>query len=82
MTEAEQITRPAHAADAPLVDLADVKFENTFVRELPADSVLDNTPRQVRHAAYTRVDPTAVRDPRLLAWSEDLGRLLGISRPA
>jgi len=59
----------------------DLRFENTFVRELPADPVLTNVPRQVSNAAYTRVEPTAVAAPRLLAWSEHMGRLLGIARP-
>jgi uncharacterized protein YdiU (UPF0061 family) len=81
MTESAQLERPDRASHDGVVDLADLQFENTFVRELPADPVLDNMPRQVRHAAYSAVEPTPVRDPRLLAWSDDLGRLLGIARP-
>ena len=64
---------------APL-DLADLAFENRFVRELPADAVLTNTPRQVSNACYTRVEPTPVAAPRLLAWSDAMGDLLGIAR--
>jgi uncharacterized protein YdiU (UPF0061 family) len=64
-----------------LVDLARAGFENSFVRELPADPVLSNVPRQVSNAAYTRVEPTPVAAPRLLAWSDELGRLLGLARP-
>jgi uncharacterized protein YdiU (UPF0061 family) len=64
--------------DLPLERIA---FENTFVRDLPADPVLTNVPRPVRNACYTRVEPTPVAAPRLLAWSENLGRLLGIQRP-
>jgi uncharacterized protein YdiU (UPF0061 family) len=56
-------------------------FENTLVRELPADPVLDNRPRQVRHAAYSRVEPTPVKAPTLLAWSDAVGEMLGIARP-
>jgi uncharacterized protein YdiU (UPF0061 family) len=63
----------------PLEGLA---FENTFVRDLPADPVLANTPRQVAAASYTRVEPTPVRAPRLLGWSDDLAEYLGIARPA
>ena len=59
-----------------------VAFENTFVRDLPADPVLANTPRQVAAASYTRVEPTPVRAPRLLGWSEDLSEMLGIALPA
>jgi len=61
--------------------MQDLSFENTFVRELPADPVLDNVPRPVRDAAYTRVTPTPVAAPRLLAWSDDLGEYLGMARP-
>ena len=62
--------------------LVDLAFDNSFVRELPADPDLANRPRQVRHASYTRVEPTPVRAPRLLAWSDAVGDLLGIARPA
>ena len=61
--------------------MQDLSFENTFVRELPADPVLDNVPRPVREASYTRVEPTPVAAPRLLAWSDDLGEYLGMARP-
>ena len=57
-------------------------FDNSFVRSLPADPVLVNRPRQVQNACYTRVEPTPVAAPRLLGWSDDLGRQLGIERPA
>ena len=64
------------------IDFSALAFENTFVRALPGDSVLENVPRQVRHAAYTPVQPTSVRAPVLLAWSHDMGRTLGLERPA
>jgi serine/tyrosine/threonine adenylyltransferase len=66
---------------AALRPLDDLPFENTLADALPADPVLHNVPRQVRNAAYSRVDPTPVREPRLLGWSDDLGDLLGIARP-
>jgi protein adenylyltransferase len=62
-------------------ELTELEFENTFVRALPADPLLDNMPRQVANACYTRVDPTPVAAPRLLGWSHALGEYLGISRP-
>ena len=64
-----------------LIDLTGVRFENTFVQSLPADPVLVNVPRQVANACYTRVDPTPVSAPRLLAWSDAMGELLGLARP-
>src|SRR3954447_10585345 len=64
------------------VDLAQASFENTFVRDLPADAVHINIPRPVSNACYTRVEPTPVAEPRLLAWSDAMGEFLGLSRPS
>jgi uncharacterized protein YdiU (UPF0061 family) len=61
----------------PLEGLA---FENTFVRELPADAVLTNVPRQAPGASYTLVQPTPVAAPKLLAWSDELAAYLGIEK--
>jgi serine/tyrosine/threonine adenylyltransferase len=63
------------------VGLADARFDNSFIRELPADPSEDNMPRQVRDAAYTRVTPTPVKAPALLAWSEDVATMLGLAAP-
>src|ERR687898_183450 len=71
--------QPKRAA-AP-ADLTDLAFDGSFVRELQADPVADNRPRQVPNASYTRVDPTPVAAPRLLGWSHALGEYLGIERP-
>ena len=65
----------------PLVDLCDLTFDDHFVRSLPADPSPVNQPRQVREACYSWVKPTPVSAPRLLAWSDDAGNLLGIARP-
>jgi uncharacterized protein YdiU (UPF0061 family) len=81
MTEAAHTMTNPQQRPGGSTDFSDLDFENTFVAELPGDAVLANAPRQVRHAAYTRVDPTPVREPRLLAWSDEIGRLLGIERP-
>ena len=65
-----------------LRNLSEMQFDNRFVRRLPADEDIRNMPRAVRNACYTRVEPTPVRAPRLLAWSDAVGELLGVSRPA
>src|SRR5258706_16471435 len=70
----------ARPRPAPL-DLAQAAFDDSFVRQLPADAVALNRPRQVSNAAYTRVEPTPVAAPRLLAWSDRLGEYLGLARP-
>ena len=67
---------------AALRPLGELSFENSLVQALPADPVALNRPRQVHNASYTRVEPTPVAAPRLLAWSEDCGEMLGIARPA
>jgi len=72
----------AQRAEAPSLDLSEARFDNTFVRELPADPVDVNTPRRVAKASFTRVPPTAVAAPRLLAWSDALAAELGLARPS
>jgi len=55
-----------------------LRFDNAFVRELPGDPEQDNRARQVQGALYTRVAPTAVAAPRLLAYSLEVAALLDI----
>src|SRR4051794_26929253 len=57
-------------------------FTNSFVDELPGEASGDARPRQVPGVCYSRADPAPVSDPRLLAWSNDLGDYLGLERPA
>lgn len=66
---------------AALTDFHALRFDNSFVRELPADPLLQNVPRQVKNACYTRVEPTPVTAPRLLAWADAVGKLLGVAPP-
>jgi serine/tyrosine/threonine adenylyltransferase len=80
MTDAASAETPMPAA--PPVDLCDLVFDDHFVRSLPADPSTLNRPRQVHQACCSEVAPTPVSAPRLLAWSDDLGSLLGIARPA
>jgi uncharacterized protein YdiU (UPF0061 family) len=56
-------------------------FHNSFVEELRGEDSFDLRPRQVPGYAYSRVRPTPVPDPQLLAWSDELGAFLGLSRP-
>ena len=53
-------------------------FDNTFVRSLPADPEPDNFRRKVFGAGYSRVTPTPVAAPTLLAWSPEVARLVGL----
>ena len=53
-------------------------FDNAFVRELPADSEQDSRPRPVLGALYSRVQPTPVASPKVVAWSSEMARTLGL----
>ncbi len=55
-----------------------LRFDNTFVRHLPADSEIGPRRRQVHKALFSRVDPTPVKAPRLIAHSREVAALLGI----
>ena len=63
------------------LDLLDLAFDNSFVRELPADPVQNNIPRAVRNASYSLVTPTPVKAPKILAWSDNVAALLGLAAP-
>lgn len=58
--------------------LETLQFDNRFTRSLPGDSQAENYRRQVRGACYSKVQPTAVAAPRLLAWSHDMAGRLGL----
>jgi serine/tyrosine/threonine adenylyltransferase len=62
-------------------DLTSRVFDDGFVRALPGDAETRNFVRQVPGASYSFVMPSPVSAPRLLAWSEDCGALLGLQRP-
>jgi serine/tyrosine/threonine adenylyltransferase len=58
----------------------ELTFDNSFVRTLPGDPLTSNERRQVRDAAYSRVAPQPVRQPRVLAYAPEVAELLGLSR--
>jgi protein adenylyltransferase len=53
-------------------------FDNRFVRELPGDPDPSPQVRQVHGACYSRVMPTPVGTPHLIAWSPEVARLVGL----
>ncbi len=59
--------------------LNELKFDNRFVNELPADSDLSNGRRQVVGACYSRVLPTPVVRPTLIAHATEVGDLFDLS---
>lgn len=58
------------------------RFDNRFVRELPADPSQARGVRQVERACYSRVQPTPVKKPQLLAWSPEAAALLDLDAAA
>jgi uncharacterized protein YdiU (UPF0061 family) len=58
--------------------MQNLRFDNTFVRHLPGDAETGPRRRQVHGALYSRVEPTPVAQPRLIAHSPEVARLLGI----
>ncbi|KAJ8770830.1 hypothetical protein K2173_021745 [Erythroxylum novogranatense] len=59
--------------------LEELNWDHSFVRELPGDPRTINLPRQVLHACYTEVSPSAeVENPQLVAWSESVAELLDL----
>jgi uncharacterized protein YdiU (UPF0061 family) len=55
-----------------------LQFDNAFVRDLPGDPEQGARLRQVEGGLYSRVDPTPVAAPRLLAHSAEMAVTLGI----
>jgi len=56
--------------------VARLRYANRFVRELPGDPRDDNRTREVLRACYSRVAPTAVPKPELLALVPEVAALL------
>ena len=63
---------------APADILRGLRFDNAFVRDLPGDPHQGPQRRQVHGALHSRVRPTPVAAPRLLAYSREVLELLGI----
>ncbi len=54
-----------------------LRFDNRFIRELPGDPEEGPRLRQVNGALWSRVEPTPVAAPRLVAWSREMAQALG-----
>jgi uncharacterized protein YdiU (UPF0061 family) len=55
-----------------------MRFDNTLLRELPGDPDVGAGVRQVAGAAWSRVQPTPVAAPRLIAASHEVAASLGL----
>lgn len=59
-----------------------LRFDNRFIRELPGDPLDDLRSREVRDALWSRVAPTPVSAPRLLAHSPAVAAAIGFDADA
>jgi uncharacterized protein YdiU (UPF0061 family) len=59
--------------------LDDLSFDNRFIRELPGDPETGNYRRQVAGACYSRINPTPVSNPKLVAYSREVADFLDLS---
>jgi len=62
----------------PAATLAELQYDNRFVRELPADPDRQNRVRQVRRACYSRVQPARVAAPQLVSFAAEVAELLDL----
>lgn len=69
------------ASESPLRELSldELVFDNRLVREMPADSETENFRRQVFAAVYSRVIPSPVKNPHLIAAASEVADLLELS---
>ncbi|KAK4441502.1 protein adenylyltransferase SelO [Sesamum alatum] len=59
--------------------LEELRWDHSFVRELPGDPRTDLVPRQVFRSCYTKVSPSAeVDNPQLVAWSDSVAEILDL----
>ncbi len=58
---------------------AQLQFDNQFSLRLPADSIINNYPRQVQNAAFSWVTPTVTPAPQLIAVSSHVADLFAFS---
>ncbi len=63
-----------------VMELAALRWDNSFSRELPADANTLNQVRQVHGAAYSRVMPTPTEAPTLIAVAAEMLEMLGLDR--
>uniref|UniRef100_A0A5B6ZZ45 Selenoprotein O n=1 Tax=Davidia involucrata TaxID=16924 RepID=A0A5B6ZZ45_DAVIN len=74
---ADDLKKQSLGEDRVKLNLEDLNWDHSFVRDLPGDPRTDKMPREVLHACYTKVSPSAeVENPQLVAWSDSVAELL------
>ena len=62
-----------------IIHLDALTFDNRFVRELPADPETANHRHQVIGACYSRVLPTKVARPQIVAYPKEVAKQFGLA---
>ncbi|WMJ74704.1 YdiU family protein [Cytophagaceae bacterium ABcell3] len=62
--------------------LSSKTYKNEFVNLFPGDESGDLRPRQTPGVFYSKVRPTPVKKPELIAWSDDLANVLEMEKPS
>ena len=57
---------------APTIRLDELRFDNRFTADLPADPSQQNASRDVPGAAFSRVETREASGPQLVAWSDEM----------
>ena len=60
--------------------MKNLKINNRFTAELPADPELTNEVRQVKNTVFSYVNPSKPSNPTLIHASEEVAALVGISK--
>ncbi|MFD1605038.1 YdiU family protein [Flavobacterium artemisiae] len=60
--------------------MKNLKVNNRFTAELPADTDLTNEIRQVKNTVFSYVNPTKTSNPKLIHASEEVAEMVGISK--
>jgi serine/tyrosine/threonine adenylyltransferase len=81
------LPKPQTALPAPVwlesaEAFSSLRFDNSFVRELPGEPETLRAVRGVRGACFSPIAPVPVRAPTLVAWSPEVARSLDLSEAA
>ncbi|MDX2452547.1 protein adenylyltransferase SelO family protein, partial [Desulfosarcina sp.] len=80
LLESADFISPSQTSTKTQETLDALRFDNRFTGDLPADPDRQNRRRQVTGACYSLVNPTTVAAPRLVAYSQEVANLLGLSK--
>jgi uncharacterized protein YdiU (UPF0061 family) len=68
---------PVMNQDTP--SLPELTIKQAFAQQLPADPVTENHRRQVESACFSYVKPTPVKAPKLVSYSSEIAKSLGLN---